>query len=109
MGTLTGTYDVRGAVVNGVTLGEPGIAEDGSLLWDHAAIPDGEAEPVPVVERAGVLIADVRFEPAEDYVVSAERADIPVAIRVTPVDVDPVEVGPVEVEDPPTTGGLDRR
>lgn len=39
MGTLRSTQDWTGRDVNGVTLGEPAIQEDGTFLWDHPTIP----------------------------------------------------------------------
>lgn len=102
MGTLTGTDGAaQGAVVNGVTLGDPAEGPDGALVWDHGSIPDGDVTPVPTVEVAGKTVADAKYRPAKDYAVSAERADRPVAIRprveAVAVDVEPVEE-PVEEE-----------
>lgn len=58
MGTLTGAPGdepaVRGAVVNGVTLGEPAYDGDGNPLWDDGRIPTGTVAPAPVDLDAGM-------------------------------------------------------
>ena len=82
MGTLRSTDPLcQGAVVNGVTLGEPAEDADGNPVWDDHRIPDGDVEPTAAAREDGPLPEVEQQAGAAVEVVDYDGA-VPVRVRI---------------------------
>jgi hypothetical protein len=89
MGTLRGaSEDPKGAVVNGVILGDPALDVDGKPVWDDNRIPDGDVEPAPTKKDKGNKTVVDRSKVPVDVDVFEEKPDKPVMVRKPKDDKD---------------------
>lgn len=92
MGTLRGTdTEPTGAVVNGVTLGDPAWSaydEDGQPapgaepVWDDPRIPDGTVEATTAPVEGGPIVPEAEQQTGGGQEVVTDWTDGPVPVRV---------------------------
>lgn len=81
MGTLRSTDPAcQGAVIDGITLGDPATDANGDPIWDDPRIPDGTVEPTAAREEGPLPLPQA--EQTGGGLAVEDVADSPVPVRV---------------------------